>query len=134
MALVLGTMAVAIVATQWPFEYRATEFAVRVRWNRIDWSWFPRTHAGTINRDFVLNLMMLMPLGAGYALARRAAALRVFVESIVLGGMFSAALELAQLATRSRYTSFPDLWRNTLGCAVACAVVLMLRRASRSHD
>lgn len=128
LALAIGTVVIAILVTQWPFEYRVTWFAMHARWNRIDWSWFPRTYAGNVvNRDMVQNLIMLMPLGVGFALWRRAAAVRVIVESLALGILTGATLELAQLVTRSRYTSFPDLWRNALGCLVGCLSVLAIR-------
>ena len=129
LALAIGTVVIAILVTQWPFEYRVTWFAMHARWNRIDWSWFPRTYAGNVvNRDMVQNLIMLMPLGVGFALWRRAAAVRVIVESLALGILTGATLELAQLVTRSRYTSFPDLWRNALGCLAGCLFVIAVRR------
>ncbi len=129
LALAVGTVLIAIFVTQWPFEYRLTGFAVRAKWNRIDWSWFPRTSRGNLlNRDFVLNILMLIPLGFGFGLWRRAAALRVMAEGLALGIVTGATLELAQLATRSRYTSFPDFWRNASGCLVGCALALMLGR------
>ena len=129
LALAVSTLAIALVVTQWPFEYRLTEFAVRAKWNRIEWSWFPRTSRGTIvNRDFVSNILMLIPLGVGFGLWRRAAGLRVMVEGLAVGAGVAAMLELAQLATRSRYTSFPDFWRNAAGCAVGCALAQAMLR------
>jgi hypothetical protein len=135
LALAGGTVLIAFFVTQWPFEYRLTSFAVRVKWNRIDWSWFPRTPAGIVNRDFVLNLLMLIPLGIGFGLWRRAARWRVAAEALALGIVTAATLELAQLATRSRYTSFPDFWRNSFGCVVGCVLALAIRRcATRRRD
>jgi len=131
LVLAVGTVLIAIVVTQWPFEYRLTRFAVHARWNRIDWSWFPRPHGNVMNRDFVLNLLMLIPLGVGFALWRRAAVVRVAAESLALGILTGATLELAQLVTRSRYTSFPDLWRNALGCLAGCLVVVVVRHFRR---
>lgn len=129
LALAVGTVVIAIIVTQWPFDYRITKFAVNARWNRIDWSWFPRTYAGNVfHRDAVLNLLMLVPLGIGFGLWRRVGGLRVATEALVLGMVTAATLELAQLATRSRYTSFPDFWRNALGCTVGCLLVLAFRR------
>lgn len=133
LVLALGTVAVAIFVTQWPFEYRLTTYAVKLRWTRIDWRWFPRDGAGGIrfDRDFAQNLVMLVPLGVGYALWRRASAVRVILEALALGIVTSAALELAQLLTRYRYTSFPDLWRNSLGCMVGATLVVVVQRAFR---
>ena len=58
-----------------------------------------------------------MPLGVGFALWRRAPAWRIFVEAVVLGAIVATGLELAQLVTLYRYTSFADMWRNTVSCA-----------------
>lgn len=128
LALALVTLVIAVIATQWPFEYRITEYALRQRWRKIDWSWFPRTPMGRIriDRDLVQNLVMLVPLGMGFALWRRAGALRVMVEALLLGFATSTCLELAQLFTRSRYATFADVWRNTASCALGAAIVLVL--------
>lgn len=130
LALAIATLLIAIFVTQWPFDYRLTRFAVRMRWNRIEWSWFPPTYGGSmVTRDFVLNLLMLVPLGIGFGVWRRAARLRVVAESVALGILTGAMLELAQLATRSRYTSFPDLWHNAVGCVGGCVLALAVQRA-----
>lgn len=124
--LAVGTIVIAIIATQWPFEYRMNGFALHVHWMRIDWRWFP--HA---NRDLVLNLLMLMPLGAGLALARQAVRSRVLVESLAIGILSGVTLEAAQLWTHERYTSLPDAWHNAAGCVAGCAIVLaVVRRAA----
>ena len=134
LAIFVCTLLLAIVATQWPFHYHLTRFGIGRRWARVDWSWFPRDHRGHVrlDRDFALNLLMLVPLGVGYGLWRRAPALRRIAESLVLGLGFSCALELAQLLTPYRYTSFADMWRNGLGCMIGCALVVWLMpRATR---
>jgi hypothetical protein len=130
LALALATIAIAIIGTQYPFDYRLTGFAVRQRWNRIDWSWFPRTRGGHIrlDHDLVLNLVMLVPLGAGFALWRRAGGWRIVIEGLVLGLVTSVTLELAQLMTRYRYTSFADVWRNAASCAFGCMLAIGVMR------
>lgn len=135
LALAVFTVLVAIVATQWPFDYHLTRFGVSRRWARVDWSWFPRDHRGAIrlDSDFALNLLMLFPFGAGFGLWRRAAALRVTMESLALGTLTSIVLELAQLVTHHRYTAFPDVWRNALGCMVGCMLAIAVERSTRRH-
>lgn len=133
LALAVGTLVVAFVVTQWPFEYRLTEFAVRAKWNRIDWSWFPRSHGRVLSRDFVLNLLMLIPLGFGFGLWRRAVGVRLAAEALALGIGIALTLEVAQLATRARYTSFPDLWRNAFGCLIGGLMALAFRRVLSLH-
>jgi hypothetical protein len=133
LALMLVTVAIAVVATQWRFHFDLSGTGIHRRWNDIDWRWFPRTPRGHIrvDRDLVLNLLMLMPLGIGFAIWRRASGWRVVIEALLLGVLVSSALELGQLANMYRYTTFADVWRNALGCAVGAAIEVALRRAAR---
>lgn len=126
LALALGTILIALAATQYPFNYQLTEFAIGRRWDRIDWRWWPRTPMGRvrIDRDLALNLLMLVPLGVGYGLWRRAHAVRVAIEAALLGIATSTTLELLQLVTPYRYTTFADVWRNALGCMVGAIFVV----------
>lgn len=125
--LAIGTFLIAIVATQWPFQYRFTSYAVHYRWARIDWHWFRG-----FDRDFALNVLMLIPLGFGFGLWREARGPRAIAESLVVGTLASSALELAQLATRDRITSFLDVWHNAAGCVLGClAARLLAVRLSR---
>ena len=137
-ALAFGTVLIAFVATQWPFQYRLYGESVLRRWSRADWSWWPRDGDGVvrIDRDLVLNLLMLIPLGVGFGLWRRAGAARVVVEGLLLGIAISTMLEAAQLVTRYRFTSFADVWRNSLGCMVGTVLALWILRERRTivHD
>ncbi len=128
LALAVGTVLIAIVATQWPFRYELSETGLARRWARVDWSWFHHTPNGGIrfDRDFAQNLLMLVPLGFGFGLWRRATRLRTVIESLALGLATSIALEAAQLVTRRRYTALPDVWRNALGCMVGCVLAIMI--------
>jgi len=129
LAIALGTVLIAIAATQYPFNYNLTLFGIERRWERIDWRWFPRTYKGAIrlDRDFALNLLMLLPLGVGYGLWRSAARLRVIAESLAVGIATSVVLEAAQLITPYRYTTVADVWRNGLGCMVGSILAVWLR-------
>ena len=137
--LAFGTVFVAFLVTQWPFQYRPYGASIMRRWNRIDWSWWPRDGDGNVrfDRDLVLNLMMLIPLGVGFGLWRRAAGpVRVIVEGLLIGIAISFMLEAAQLVTRHRFTSFADVWRNSLGCMVGAAIALVILREQEriAHD
>lgn len=125
----IGTFLLGVLGTQFPFEYRLSSFALQRHWQRVDWSWFPHIHGGFHGidlEDLVVNLVMLVPLGAGWALWRRARPGRVLVESIVVGSLVGTFYEGAQLLTRDRHTTLADVWRNTLSCVLGCAVVLAL--------
>ena len=130
----LATLVVAILATQWRFHYDFSHFGIHQRWRRIDWRWFPRTPMGHVrlDRDFVLNLLMLVPLGIGLGLWRRASGWRTALEALLLGFATSTTLELTQLAMPYRFTTFADVWRNTLGCVAGAIIVVALRRAART--
>jgi len=132
LGIAAGTFLAAVVATQWPFHYQRTRFGVRRHWAHIDWRWLPRTPMGhpRIDRDMVLNLLMLIPLGVGFALWRRASGARVVVEALLLGIVTSTTLELAQLVTAYRYTTLADVWCNAIGCTAGAFVVVALRGAA----
>ena len=127
--LAIGTVLIAIIATQWPFEYRFTSYAIHYRLERIDWHWFHR-----FDRDFALNILMLMPLGFGFALWRQTSRARAVIESLVLGTVASTVLELAQLVTRDRYASFLDVWHNAAGCVVGCVLAIAITGARRDRS
>lgn len=132
LALCVGTVLVAIAATQYPFHYQLTRYAIHYRWvHRVDWRWFPNLrhgHLRLMDRDFVLNLLMLLPLGIGYALWRRAPAWRVVLEALLLGAVVAIGLELAQLLTPWRTTSLADAWRNTVSCFAGALFVVATSR------
>ena len=130
--LCVGTLLVAIAVTQYPFHYQLTRYAIHYRWEfRVDWRWFP-VHRGRfgLDRDSVLNLLMLVPLGIGYALWRRAPGWRIVIEALLLGAVVASCLELAQLLTPYRTTSLADMWRNTLSCVAGALLVVSVRRAT----
>lgn len=126
--LAIGTVLIAILVTQWPFRYQLTSYGIHRRWARIDWSWY---HG--IDRDFVLNVLMLVPLGVGFALWRQAGRVRMLIESLVIGTVTTVVLELAQLLTPGRYTSFLDVWHNAAGCVVGSACALVAIRVQRTE-
>ncbi len=129
--LVVFTLVAAVVATQWPFHYNLAHDALVEKWHEVDWQWVHHRADGSliIDRDCIQNLIMLMPLGAGYALWREARSARVVVEALLLGIATGVTLELAQLLTPSRFTQLADAWRNAAGCcAPASAAMLALLR------
>ena len=127
LALVIGTLVVAIVVTQWPFEYRVSRYALEQHWRRIDWSVMPGRGTHQFGRDFVQNLLMLIPLGFGWGLWRTTTRGRMILESMLVGSATGLVLELAQLLTHERYTQLADVWRNALGCIVGCALAIVLQ-------
>jgi len=71
-----------------------------------------------IDRDFIQNVLMLIPLGVGFALWRRGPNWRVVAEALTLGIVVGVWLEAAQLLTPHRYTQLCDAWRNAAGCLI----------------
>jgi len=113
------------VATQWPFHYDLGGIADK--WREVDWRWVHRTRDGhvLVDRDFIQNVLMLIPLGAGFALWRRAPAWRVVAEALVLGIVTGVVLEAAQLLTPHRFTQLCDAWRNAVGCMAGAIAALV---------
>jgi len=79
LVLLLWTLAVAFVLTLRPFRFDLATASV----GRIDWHLYYRRPGGAlaVNRDFVLNLIMLSPLGAGWALLRGSRGMAVTIWS-----------------------------------------------------
>lgn len=124
--LAIATVLTAIVLTQYPFHYSFTRHNIHGHWRDIDWHWFPRRGRHIrVDRDLYLNLLMLIPLGVGFALWRRASGWRILLEALVLGAVVATGLEVAQLVTLYRYTSFADMWRNTVSCVAGALFVLL---------
>lgn len=129
-ALFWFTLVVAVLCTQFPFRYHLDHAHLAEKISEIDWKWFHYTRDGHIkvDRDFIQNVIMLVPLGVGFALWRRAPLWRVIVEGTLVGFAVSFCLEAAQLLTPGRFTQLDDLWRNTLGCALGAVVAGILSR------
>ena len=129
LALAIFTILVAIIATQWPFDYHLTSYGLGRRWARVDWNRMARRPSGAIriDRDLYQNLAMFIPLGFGYALWSRARGIRIVITSLVIGLVASSLLEVGQLLTPHRYTTWADVWRNALGCLVGAWAVVAVR-------
>jgi glycopeptide antibiotics resistance protein len=133
LAIFLSALAAAFAATMWPFRFHfsAACFA------RIDWRLNYRNSHGQlmVNRDFVQNLVMLSPMGAGWALFRAPRGVgRIALEAIVLGLGTALVIETLQIFAPTRYPQVADVWRNGAGCAAAAATVAWLvSRVVRTH-
>src|SRR5258706_7387287 len=122
LVLVLGTLATALVVTLWPFRFHFTLASL----HRIDWRLYYRDANGhiKIDRDLVQNLIMLAPLGVGWALFRGPRSIaRIALETFAIGLLLSASIETLQIFDRGRFPQLADVWRNTLGCVVGGVVV-----------
>jgi VanZ family protein len=134
-AMAISNIVAAALLTLWPLHFRLDAASIARKWSRVEWVLLYHDRRGhfTIDRDLLLNLAMLLPLGLGFALARAARARRVFLEALLLGALVALCLEAAQLLTPHRVTQLADLWRNTLGCVVGAALGLALRSNSKDH-
>jgi hypothetical protein len=132
LGLALFTLAAAVVATQWPFAYDL--HGVAEKWSEVDWRWVHRHADGrvVVDRDFIQNVLMLIPLGVGFALWRRGPAWRIVVEALTLGIAAGVCLEAAQLLTPHRFTQLCDAWRNAAGCLIGAISGLLTWGRTRS--
>ena len=123
-----SSLACVLVATLWPLRFSLAAAGLR----RIDWALYYRDDLGRliVDRDFVANLVLMSPLGAGWALLRAGRSLpRIALEAALLGFGLSAAVETVQIFEPSRAPQLADVWRNGVGCvAAALAVAWLVRR------
>ena len=122
LALCLSCLAVALVVTLWPFRFSLATASFA----RIDWRLYYRSRTGhvIVDRDLLQNLVMLSPLGAGWALLRGPRGVgRIALEATTLGVGLAATIETLQIFAPTRFPQLADVWRN--GASIA-------RRMSRS--
>lgn len=128
LALMIANLAGAVVVTLWPFAFDLAPAAIARKWAHVEWVLYYRDDDGRviIDRDLVLNLVMLVPLGAGFAWWR---ARRTWTVAWALGlGIVTAtALEAAQLLTPHRVTQLADVWRDALGCMIGALLGAAIR-------
>jgi hypothetical protein len=130
LAVMLANVIGAVVMTLWPFAFDLAPAAIARKWAHVEWVLYYRGEDGhvIVDCDLALNLAMLLPLGAGFAVWRAAGRGRVIVEALALGIAFATALEAAQLLTPHRVSQLADVWRNALGCVIGAALGLAISR------
>ncbi|HEV7800047.1 MAG TPA: VanZ family protein, partial [Burkholderiales bacterium] len=114
LALLVYMLAVTLMITLLPFEFSWPE-----QWRVLELF---------LPVDFVANILLFIPLGFFYALARnerRPSALHV----LILGALTSAAIESAQLFEPARTSALFDVVANAVG---ACLGALAYGRVARS--
>ena len=121
------TLAAMLVATLYPFHFDLETASLA----RIDWRLY---YPGHNDRDLVLNLLMLAPLGTGFMLVRfgRARLSRILLQAGALGFGLALIVETLQIFEPTRYPQAADVWRNGVGCltgAIVTALVLKLIKA-----
>jgi len=125
LVLFLSCLAVALVVTLWPFRFSLATAS----FERIDWRLYYRSRTGhvIVDRDLLLNLVMLSPLGAGWALLRGPRGVgRVALEATVLGVGIAATIETLQICAPTRFPQLADVWRNGAGCVAGAVLVAWL--------
>jgi VanZ family protein len=127
--LALLTWVTALALTLYPYRFDLDVASL----SRIDWR---LTYARHNDRDLVINLLMLIPLGAGWAMARlgRASTVRIAVEAGAIGVGTALLIETLQIFERVRYPQIADVWRNGVGCLVGAAVVAFVLGRWRSTN
>lgn len=122
-ALVGFTVLTALLVTLYPFRFSAEVASLA----RVDWRiYYPRHN----DRDLVLNLLMLVPLGAGLGMMRTGISIRrLALEAAAIGFGLSLGIETLQIFERARFPQLADVWRNGLGCVVGAVAVGLVTRA-----
>ncbi len=117
LGLVVFTLVTALLVTLYPFRFALSTAS----WERIDWRLY---YPGHSDRDLVLNLLMLAPLGTGLVLARfgRARLARIVLEACGLGLGTALFVETLQIFERTRFPQAADVWRNAVGCVVGAII------------
>ena len=100
-ALLAYMLGVTLIITLLPFQF--------------DWPsrWRVMFTGGAI--DVVANVLLFLPLGFLFRLARRAEFRHSTLTVLWVGALLSMAIESAQLFERTRYTSVLDVTTNALG-------------------
>ncbi|HEX2690045.1 MAG TPA: VanZ family protein [Kofleriaceae bacterium] len=124
LGLALFTLATALLVTLYPFRFQLGTAS----WSRIDWRLYYRGHS---DRDLVLNLVMLAPLGVGLVLVRfgRASLSRIILEAGALGVGSALFVETLQIFQRTRFPQAADVWRNGVGCVAGAIVTALVLKA-----
>jgi VanZ family protein len=122
--LLVFTAAATLLATLYPFRFHLGTANL----SRIDWRLY---YPGHSDRDLVLNLLMLAPLGAGLALVRfgRASLSRIALEACALGIGTALFIETLQIFQSTRFPQAADVWRNGTGCIAGAVVIALVLRA-----
>ena len=123
LGLIAFTLATALLVTLYPFRFHLETASL----SRIDWRLY---YPGHSDRDLVLNLLMLAPLGAGLALVRfgRARLSRIALEACALGVGTALFVEALQIFQRTRFPQAADVWRNGAGCIAGAVVAALVLR------
>lgn len=82
-------------------------------------------------QDMALNVVLFVPLGFVHQLARPRGSPPDWLRALLMGALFSALLEGAQLFTPERFPSLSDLLTNALGAALG---TMFAARATRSLE
>jgi glycopeptide antibiotics resistance protein len=124
LGLLVFTLASALLVTLYPFRFSLETASL----SRIDWRLYAPGHN---NRDLVLNLLMLAPLGVALALvpAGRASLTKIVFEAAALGFGTALFVETLQIFERTRFPQLADVWRNGTGCIAGAVVTALVLRA-----
>jgi hypothetical protein len=78
--------------------------------------------------DTVANIALFIPIGILYPISSQGPMPARVLRAVMLGGLLSLAIELAQTAEPERYSSAIDILANTTGAALGAALLLLVMR------
>ena len=113
--LLAGSMLFVVLVTLAPFNFQRPSGGVRVHWV---------PSAGSHARDFVVNILLFVPLGMSVALlCRRSSAPRHVFSAALAGLAVSLAVEILQVFLPARNPTVTDVLYNAGGALAGGAIV-----------
>lgn len=111
-------------------------------WSDVLGQWRLLLEDGTINIDFVENIILFIPLGFMYNFAFNKAKVfkswnqnfNVIVKTFLLSFAFSLLIECAQLMFKIGVFQISDLFCNTLGGTVGAMIYILVKNVGKRSD
>ena len=125
-------LAFVVYGTSLPFDFDVSSDSIRRGWQQAQWTLFRDSDGTAPSRtDLISNVLLFVPVGVlvylGLAVPGRWRA-RAVLAALGTAAAVSAAVELAQLASPSRYTSITDWVTNVAGAAMGAAAGAVYNR------
>lgn len=120
-----------IYSTVVPFNFILNSEFIPYRLHKIQWIPFKGGITGLNRSDIVANMIFFIPLGVLFTLRiilseYRNLRIKEWLKVIISGAIVSISVEVLQIFTFDRQTSFTDIIMNSLGTLVGAVLILVL--------